>query len=128
MKELKAKVVFHNDFEKRNRGNKQYDYLTIDESLQEGDLVVVETQYGYAVAEFVKYTDSIKINAKSYIVQKLDVERVTELKVRKSKIEELKLRIDSKAKEALQRKKLDELAKDDAELKTLLDTLDSLEA
>lgn len=127
MKTLKASVRFINDLEKQRRTEKVYHYLTMIIDLKEGDLVVVETQYGYAVAEFVEYLDVTRKKANSYIIQKVDTSLINTQKEQQRKIESLKHKIDEKAKEALQRKKLNELAQDDAELKTLLDTLDSLE-
>ena len=127
MKTLKASVRFINDLEKQRRTEKVYHYLTMITDLNEGDLVVVETQYGYAVAEFVEYLDVIRKKANSYIIQKVDTSLINTQKEQQRKIESLKHKIDEKAKEALQRKKLNELAQDDAELKMLLDTLDSLE-
>lgn len=127
MKTLKASVRFINDLEKQRRTEKVYHYLTMITDLNEGDLVVVETQYGYAVAEFVEYLDVIRKKANSYIIQKVDTSLINAQKEQQRKIESLKHKIDEKAKEALQRKKLNELAQDDAELKMLLDTLDSLE-
>ncbi|MBO0450782.1 hypothetical protein [Candidatus Enterococcus murrayae] len=127
MKTLKASVRFINDLERQRRTEKVYHYLTMIPDLNEGDLVVVETQYGYAVAEFIAYKDVIRKAAKSFIIQKVDTSHIDNQKEQQRKIESLKAKIDEKAKEALQRKKLNELAQDDIELKMLLDTLDSLE-
>lgn len=127
MKTMKASVRFINDLERQRRTEKVYHYLTLIADLKEGDLVVVETQYGYAVAEFIEYRDVIRKAAKSYIIQKVDTTHIDNQKEQQRKIESLKQKIDEKAKEALQRKKLNELAQEDAELKMLLDTLDSLE-
>ena len=124
---MRASVRFINDLEKQRRTERAYHYLTMISDLNEGDLVVVETQYGYAVAEFVEYIEPTSKKAKSYIIQKVDTSHIDSKKEQQRKIESLKAKIDEKAKEALQRKKLNELAKEDAELKTLLDTLDSLE-
>lgn len=128
MKTLKAKVVFVNDYEKQRKTEKEYHYLTLIEDLKEEDLVVVETRHGYAVAEFAGYIDDLAVNSSAYIVQKVDVTGLNAEKDRQNKIARLKQEIDQKAKEALQRKKLNELAEEDADLKVLLDTLDSLEA
>lgn len=127
MKVLKASVKFINEYEKQRRSEKEYHYLSLIEDLQEGDLVVVETRYGYSVAEFISYINDFAVNSSSYIVQKINLDQILIEKDRQSKITQLKQEIDEKAKEALQRKKLNELAKDDKELKVLLDTLDSLE-
>jgi len=127
MKTMRASVRFINDLEKQRRTERAYHYLTMISDLNEGDLVVVETQYGYAVAEFVEYIGQTGKKARSYIIQKIDTSHIDNQKEQQRKIESLKAKIDEKAKEALQRKKLNELAKEDAELKTLLDTLDSLE-
>lgn len=128
MTTLKASVRFINDYEKQRRTEKEYHYLTMISDLKEDDLVVVETKHGYAVAEFIEYIEKCNVNSSAYIVQKIDLSEITTEKSRQKKISNLKNEIDARAKAALQRKKLNELAKDDAELKVLLDTLDSLEA
>lgn len=127
MKTLNVKVKFVNDFEKNNRGEKLYDYLTFFDDLEEGDLVAVGTRHGYAVAEFVEYSDS-RGKGGSYIVDKIDTATYEAMKDKAYKIKKLKEDIDERAKKVLQRKKLDELAVGDQELKTMLDTVDSLEA
>lgn len=127
MKALKASVKFINDFEKKRRTDKEYHYLSLIADLQEGDLVVVETRHGYAVAEFIEYIDDFSVNSSSYIIQKVELDQVSHEKERQRNIKRLKSEIDEKAKAALQRKKLDELAAEDSELKILLDKLDGLE-
>ncbi|GGC74771.1 hypothetical protein [Enterococcus wangshanyuanii] len=127
MKALKASVKFINDFEKQRRTDKDYHYLSLIADLQEGDFVVVETRHGYAVAEFIEYIDDFSVNSSSYIIQKVELDQVSHEKERQRNIKRLKSEIDEKAKAALQRKKLDELAAEDSELKILLDKLDGLE-
>ncbi|MBC2367805.1 hypothetical protein HBP99_04115 [Listeria booriae] len=127
MKTLNAKVKFVNDFDKNSKGEKHYDYLTYMDGLEEGDLVVVQTKYGFSVAEFVRYVVETG-RGKCHIVAKIDMTGYYEITEKEDKIKRLKQQIDERAKKVLQRKKLDELAVDDQELKTMLDTFDSLEA
>lgn len=104
---------------------KKYDYKTLLHDLKEGDLVVVETRNGYQVAEFQGYsTASTKANA--FIVQRIDTDKVKIEKEKQEQIEELKRSIALRAKEIEERKRLNELAGLDPEIKLLLDQLDEL--
>ncbi|EAF2286810.1 hypothetical protein FWK73_11400 [Listeria monocytogenes] len=125
MKTLYAKVKFTNEIVKNKYNDKTYDYITFFNDLKEGDLIVVGTKFGYSVAEFVCYKDE-KGNSNSFIVDKVDTSVYESLRERQYKIKKLSKEIDERAKQALQRKKLDELATSDQELKTMLDTLDAL--
>ncbi|MHC5215422.1 hypothetical protein ACYSNR_02070 [Enterococcus sp. LJL128] len=92
-------------------------------------MVVVETRFGYSVAEFIEYVKQpFSKEVQSFIVQKVDISEIESEKERLVKISILRSEINEKAKAALQRRKLNELAAEDAELKALLDTLDSLES
>ena len=123
---LKAKVVFPNRLDKNEYGNKQYDYFTNINNLEEGDLVVVETQYGFSVAKFVTYTDKFKTNAKSHIVQKVDLSKFLLEKERLEKIKDIEAKIKERAEQANKRKFYEQLAQHDDGLKALLDSLDAL--
>ncbi|MBC2196284.1 hypothetical protein [Listeria booriae] len=126
MKTLFAKVKFTNEIANKKQGNQDsYDYLTFFEDLNEGDLVVVGTRFGYTVAEFIEYSEE-KGRCGSYIVDKVDTSTYENLKERQRQIKKLDRDIEERAKKALQRQRLDELAKDDKELRTMLDTRDSL--
>ena len=74
-----------------------YDYKVLDDSIDVGDLVVVETRYGYKVAEVAEVLSSSK-HAKSYVVQKIDLIDFNAAKVRakrQAEIEaELKRRLE----------------------------------
>ncbi len=124
---LKANVAFPNRFDKDMYGEKHYTYFTKIDDLVEGDLVVVETQFGYSVAKFVRYTDKFKTNAKAHIVQKANIEEFIEEKERLEKIRDLEEQISHRAEQANKRKIYDQLAENDDELKELLNTLDSLQ-
>ncbi|WP_316002232.1 hypothetical protein [Listeria monocytogenes] len=125
MKTLYAKVKFTNEIVKNKYNDKTYDYMTFFSDLKEGDLIVVGTKFWYSVAEFVCYKDE-KGKSNSFIVDKVDTSVYESLRDRQYKIKKLSKEIDERAKQALQRKKLDELATSDQELKTMLDTLDAL--
>lgn len=130
MTTLKAKVKFINSLDKegRNLGNKSYHYNVLIPDIETGDLVVVQTQFGYSVAEFIQYIDESEVKAEKFIVQKLELDSFEKYQEKLKTIKKLEKKIEKKAREALQRKKLNELAESDAELKVLLDTLDSLKA
>lgn len=124
---LKAKVIFPSRFDKDIYGGKHYDYFTNIKDLEEGDLVVVETQYGFSVAKFIRYTDKFKVKATKHIVQKVNLEEFLAEKERLKKIRDLEEQISHKAEQANKREIYNQLAENDDELKTLLDTLDSLQ-
>lgn len=124
---LKAKVTFPSRFDKDMYGEKHYDYFTNVEGLEEDDLVVVETQYGFSVAKFVRYTDKFKVKATKHIVQKVNLEEFLAEKERLEKIKDIEAQIQARAEQANKRKFYEQLANNDQELKGLLDTLDSLQ-
>lgn len=99
---------------------RSYEYLTLVEDLEKGDLVVVETRYGYKVASFESYITSSD-KASSYIIQKIDVEKVEEEKERKKEKQELLEAIERRAAEVKRIKELQALGEMDDELKKLVD-------
>lgn len=119
-----AQVMFFDTY-----GNLQesqgYHFFTTIEDLEEGDLLVVETQNGYKVVQFHKYLLTSSY-AKSYVVQKVETEKLEEEKERAEKISQLRKKIELKAKEIEERRKLDKLAEQDDEMKELLKELDKL--
>lgn len=124
---LKIKVVFQHQYDRDTWGSKKYNYLTDIGDLGEGDLLVVETQHGYAVAKFIRYVNELEVNASSWVIQKIDIDSFNAKKEHLKQIKEIQLQIEERAKQANKRKFYEELAKSDPELKTLLDTLDSLQ-
>lgn len=64
---------------KNNFNSRHYDYLSLDDSLEVGDLVVVETKFGYRVAK-VSELKKFSNLATAHIVQKIDVSAVKKRK------------------------------------------------
>lgn len=95
-----------------------YDYKVLDNSIDVGDLVVVETRYGYKVAEIAEVLSSSR-HAKSYVVQKIDLMEFNAAKARaarQAEIEaELKRRLE-KEKELEEYRRLAKLDKATADL------------
>ena len=99
---------------------RQYDYLTLEDDLKEGDLVVVETRNGYKVASFVKYVE-VSDKATSFIITSVDVDSVENYKKRKQEKEDILKAIEKREKELLEEKRLRELANDDEVIKELVE-------
>lgn len=120
-----AKIYFLDE-----KGEKQtykaYHYLTLIEDLEENDLVVVETRFGYKVAAFGGYIPESTI-AVSYIVQKVEVASLEKEKEKAVEMKELKLKIRQRAMEIQERKKFEALASEDKNLRDLLELLDEME-
>lgn len=119
-----AQVMFFDTYGNLQQ-NQGYHFFTTIEDLEEGDLLVVETQNGYKVVQFDKYLLTSSY-AKSYVVQKVETEKLEEEKERAEKIGQLRKKIELKAKEVEERRKLDKLAEQDDEMKELLKELDKL--
>lgn len=125
---LNACVVFPNRLDQGCYGEKRYNYLTHIGNLKEGDLVVVETQYGYAVAKFVKYMKKPKdIVPTAHIVQKVDLEAFEAEKARYERIKEIEVLIEHRLEQANKRKLFEQLAEQDEVMKDLLEELDKLQ-
>ncbi|EHP2922892.1 TPA: hypothetical protein ACSY40_09495 [Listeria monocytogenes] len=120
------KVKFVNSFNQEQGSEKLYDYRTFLKDLNAGDLVAVETANGYAVAEVVKFNTASTREPRSYAFQKIDVNTLNNEKARQEEIEELRFKIDLQVKKTSEKARWKELAKSDPELKTLIDTLESL--
>ena len=99
---------------------RQYDYLTLEDDLKEGDLVVVETRNGYKVASFVRYAE-VSDKATSFIITSVDVDSVEKYKKRKQEKEDILKAIEKREKELLEEKRLRELANDDEVIKDLVE-------
>lgn len=125
MKLYKVKVQFRDNFDKTFNG-KAYSYLSF-EKLTVGDLVVVETQYGLAVAK-VAYVISTAANfeASSYVVSKIDTSDLEAKKLKVAQAEMIKAEIEEKIRESIYKKQLEEFAKEDAEIAELVTQLENL--
>lgn len=107
---------------------KTYQFLTDIDNLALGDAVVVDTQKGLTIAYVVGYDELSKINDNNikWVVQKIDLEKYNSILVREEKIKELKQKME------VRRKKLEEiqifeiLAKEDPDMKLLLDEFNEI--
>lgn len=111
-------VQFQEDkYDKNNFNSRHYDYLSLDDAIEVGDLVVVETKFGYKVAKVSKIKKFSNL-ATAYIVQKIDISAVEKEKEkieRREEIEkELKERLELSSKYAMYQElaKLDKVAAD----------------
>ena len=77
--------------------SKEYSYLTDQPTLEEGDLVVVDTQYGYKVAK-VSCLFGNEAAANKWIVCKIDIKafegRLKELKHKQFILKQIKQRVE----------------------------------
>lgn len=105
--------------------SKDYHYYTIDESIEVGDLVVVETRFGYKIAK-VSEIDVISSKASSYVVQKIDTSAFEAEKKRIEKLAEIEKQMEERYAKAAKLDKYKEAAKSDSELAELLDQYHSL--
>lgn len=127
MKIKRIKVRFVENLTSFNE-SKRYSFLTYLEGLKEGDLLVVRTRYGLALARFVEYTDGFdSVKAEKFAMAKVDLSEFYAADEKHEKIKRLKAEIDEEAKSIVEQFKLKELAKDSPKLKAMLDTLESLE-
>ncbi len=127
MKINRIKVRFVENLTSFNE-SKHYSFLTYMEDLQEGDLLVVQTRYGLALARFVEYTEgSDCVKAEKFAMASVDLSGFEALNEKHQKIKSLKAEIDEEAKRTVEQFKLKELAKNSPKLQAMLDTLDALE-
>lgn len=105
--------------------SKDYHYYTIDESIEVGDMVVVETKFGYKLAE-VSDIDVISSKAKSYVVQKIDTSAFEAEKKRIEKLAEIEKQMEERYAKAAKLDKYKEAAKSDEKLAELLDQYHSM--
>ncbi|WP_342535702.1 hypothetical protein MHI04_10825 [Lysinibacillus sp. FSL K6-1151] len=75
-----AVVNFPSSLSATGFGEKEYHYKTYIETLNENNLVVVETATGYTVARFKRYVDQTEVNDIKYIVQLVRLKRHKQLK------------------------------------------------
>lgn len=117
---LKVKVQFTHKYDVQKFGEKQYDYLTIEKDLKEGDMVVVETANGFAVARFVRYVENFDVNSQKWILTVIDIEAFQERKKQAKEAMQLRQRIKERAAAVKEQQEYEQLAKDDTGLKSLL--------
>lgn len=118
-------VRFKHAYDKQEWGGKEYHYLTNLKDLKKGDLVVVETQHGYAVAQVVRYI-SKSSQAFRYIIQKVDVEAHETFLEKEMKLAYIQAEIEDRAAAVRKRKELEVLAEEDEKLKDLIIDMDKL--
>lgn len=121
---LTAQVQFQHEYDKERFSGKYYDFLSFMTDLKAGDLVVVETQYGYSIAKFVGYTAAPKVNPSKYIITSVDLTKFKEQKKQAEKVKELESKIESRMKLVNRRKVYEQLAEHDETMKALLAELD----
>ena len=116
-------VVFQND--DRIYGSKEYDYLAFIDDLQLGDLVVVETRYGYKVAKIADIKEFLGY-AKSFVIDKIDLAQFNETKKRLAREAELRRAIESQLEEEKRLQIYREAAQSNANIADLLKELEAL--
>lgn len=134
MKDLVALVVFKKGYphkyedEESSYGSSEYSYFTDIKDLKKDDVLVVDTQYGPAIAKFVGYTSNIKsvANATKWIIQKVDLEnhkkRLQAIEQKAMLIEEMRNLRDTHLELELFAK----LAESNPVMKSLLEKFNSL--
>lgn len=118
----KVSVQFRNSF--GTISEKKYDYLSPIE-VNEGDLVVVETQYGYAVAT-VSDVDISSVKAKSLVVMKVDTSLVDSIKEKIARKAEIEKALEDRIREQAKLEIYRQVAEKDAVAQSLLEELASL--
>lgn len=125
MKTFKVKVQFINSTG-ANYSPKHYDYLAF-EDFKKGDLVVVETQYGPAVAEVVRRIRPSEANrANSYVICKVDTSDLENNKLKMAKIEMVKAEIDEEIRAMSYEQQVAKFAETNPALQGLLEELKKL--
>ena len=99
-----------------------YDYKVLDSSIDIGDLVVVETRYGYKVAEVAEVLSSSR-HAKSYVVQKIDLMDFEAAKVRAARQAEIEAELKRRLEKENELEEYRRLAKLDKETAALVEEL-----
>ena len=99
-----------------------YDYKVLDNSIDVGDLVVVETRYGYKVAEVAEVLSSSR-HAKSYVVQKIDLMDFKAAKVRAKRQAEIEAELKRRLEKENELEEYRRLAKLDKSTAALVEEL-----
>lgn len=114
---IKVRFISHN--------LKFYNYLNIlEEKVEKGETVVVETQYGPQSAIVVD--DNVldpDFKAKKYVICTVKFEELDEKKVLLNKIENLELKIEDRVRSIVHQQMLEEYAIKDSELAKLISDL-----
>lgn len=122
-KTVAVKFVSYDEYGHSN--HKTYDYLTSDESLQVGDLVVVRTSGGLAVAQIVEFKEYSSY-AKSLIVDKVDMTRYNEETAKIKRTQEIRAKLEAELAEEQRLAVYREAAQFNPRIQELLDELESL--
>lgn len=107
---------------------KQYTFKCYD-AVKIGDLVVVDTQFGYNVAtvtETEPVTKSFPVGELKEVVNVVDMEPFLERKARAEKLKDLKKKMDKKVKDLQSLAIYEMLAEKDPELKEMLEEFKTL--
>lgn len=123
----RVKVAFCSTIVADNYGGagKLYDYLAPFDT-EVGDLVVVEAGPGLAVAEVRTHASNNLGDASKYVVQKVDLSELEDLKARIAKAEMLKAEMDARIEALSYQTYVSKFAEDDPELKQLLDEYNNI--
>lgn len=116
-------VVFQND--DHIFGSKEYDYLTFLDDLNLGDLVVVETRYGYKVAKIYDIKEFSEY-ARSFVIDKIDLAQFNETKKRLVREAEIRRSIEAQLEEEQRLQIYREAAQSNANIADLLKELEAL--
>jgi hypothetical protein len=112
--------------------NKQYNFVTEVDELQQGDVVVVDTINGLRIANFVRYDDlgfgeTGKKTPNRWLIQKVDLEAHNTRVEAATKIEKLKVMMEAERKKAQELEIYEILAKENPAMKTLLEEFKQLQ-
>ena len=119
-----VKVVLRKDI--GSFTSQKYDYLT-DVVLEKDDIVVVDTRYGPQVAKVVSYDCVPTVAAAKFVISKVDVNaHLKKIEKRRRKVELID-KITQRVSVEMTLTLAKELSKKDAELRDMLDLLESLE-
>ncbi|PHA62822.1 hypothetical protein [Bacillus wiedmannii] len=107
---------------------KSYNFLTDIEDLKKGEKVVVDTVNGLAIAEVEKYVEypTGKVPASKWIVQKIDTASHEKRLENERYMNGLKLKMESRRKQLEEIQIYQLLAKEDPEMKAILEEYNSL--
>lgn len=106
---------------------KAYHYKTIENDLQNGDLVIVETGNTYSIGVFQGYVSESEYATK-FLIAKLDISNIEKRKEQALQKQEIKKKIERRIVELQERQRLEEYAKSDDVLKELLSEYDKFDA
>lgn len=106
---------------------KAYCYKTIENDLQNGDLVIVETGNTYSIGVFQGYVSESEYATK-FLIAKLDISNIEKRKEQALQKQEIEKKIERRIVELQERQRLEEYAKSDDVLKELLSEYDKFDA